>query len=116
MEKEAAERMASRASLLAAIVSVTALVAGIGSWLLYHKSLPPQIPLFYSQPWGEEQLADPKWLAIPIGLGLAIGAGLGVIAARMKGDPILSSIISTTAIIVQVVLVLGVIRIVWMIA
>lgn len=26
------------------------------------KKLPPEIPLFYSRPWGEEQLADKKFL------------------------------------------------------
>lgn len=30
--------------------------------LLRWRSLPPQIPLFYSRPWGEEQLVHPAWL------------------------------------------------------
>jgi hypothetical protein len=32
-------------------------------WRLNH--LPPQIPLFYSRPWGEDQLADTWMLVFP---------------------------------------------------
>ena len=28
------------------------------------KTLPPQVPLWYTKPWGAEQLADPHWLFI----------------------------------------------------
>lgn len=31
---------------------------------LFFSSLPPQVPLFYSRPWGEEQLTTPLWLVI----------------------------------------------------
>lgn len=36
------------------------------------KFFPPEIPLFYSQPWGQEQLASPLMLFILPGLGLII--------------------------------------------
>lgn len=40
-------------------------------FLLRLGNLPPQIPLFYSRPWGEEQLAD-SWMVfiLPIILNL----------------------------------------------
>jgi hypothetical protein len=28
------------------------------------RTLPPQVPLFYSRPWGEEQLTEPMYLFI----------------------------------------------------
>lgn len=34
--------------------------------------LPPQVPLFYSRPWGEEQLVSPLTLFILPGLSLAV--------------------------------------------
>ncbi len=41
--------------------------------------LPPQIPLFYSRPWGEAQIADIWYLALlPILLYLCIGINLFV--------------------------------------
>ena len=32
--------------------------------LMTWRGLPPQVPLWYSQPWGEEQLANPGWLFV----------------------------------------------------
>lgn len=37
--------------------------------LFFWHSLPPEIPLFYSRPWGQEQLASPFLLIIPFALG-----------------------------------------------
>lgn len=39
---------------------VFALVILIWQW----KKLPPMVPLWYSRPWGEDQLAHPFWLLI----------------------------------------------------
>lgn len=33
--------------------------------LFWLRSLPPQVPLFYSRPWGEEELASPPLLFLP---------------------------------------------------
>ena len=43
----------------------------IGLFVLRFSTLPPQIPLFYSKPWGEDQLAD-SWMIflLPIILDL----------------------------------------------
>lgn len=39
--------------------------------MFFWPKLPPQIPLWYSKPWGTEQLASPAFLFIlPIGSGL----------------------------------------------
>lgn len=46
------------------IIAVSALVLAV-AWF----SLPPQVPLFYSRPWDEGQLAKPLFLALPLLLG-----------------------------------------------
>lgn len=38
--------------------------------LVFWKKLPAQIPIFYSRPWGEEQLGEPVYLLLPAVLGL----------------------------------------------
>lgn len=38
------------------------------------RRLPPQLPLFYSRPWGEEQLTTPFGLLLLPTLSLLIGA------------------------------------------
>ncbi len=56
------------------VVSVSvkfALLFFVGSFLFIvwrFKNLPPTVPLWYSKPWGNEQLASPLWLFIlPLG-------------------------------------------------
>ncbi len=33
---------------------------------VFIRRLPPEVPLFYSNPWGREQLAPPYFLLLPI--------------------------------------------------
>jgi len=40
--------------------TVTVIMGAILAWIW--QALPPKIPLFYSLPWGEEQLADKVYL------------------------------------------------------
>lgn len=40
------------------VIAATAILAW--RW----NQLPPQVPLWYSKPWGEEQLAQPLWLLL----------------------------------------------------
>ena len=40
--------------------------------LIFWRKLPPEVPLFYSQPWGKEQLASPWMLLILPGLTLVV--------------------------------------------
>lgn len=46
---------------------ITANILMIMTFILKLKTLPPQIPLFYSRPWGENQLAD-TWIIFIIPL------------------------------------------------
>ena len=41
-------------------------------FFLFYSSLPPQVPLFYSRPWGEEQLGESFWLMLLPGGSLLI--------------------------------------------
>lgn len=51
-------------------LSITISLATGGFVLLFWQNLPPQVPLFYSRPWGEEQLGQPHLLALPLLLGI----------------------------------------------
>lgn len=46
--------------LISLVIEVLSLIALFLSW----KKLPPLVPLFYSLPWGEEQLATPLTLLL----------------------------------------------------
>jgi len=58
-----------RAALLIALGLVVIMV---GLFFAFYRKLPPEIPLFYSRPWGEAQLASPWLLLILPALSLFI--------------------------------------------
>lgn len=53
---------------LANRIYLGALFLGLLLILLFLKRLPPQVPLYYSLPWGDEQLASPLlFFLLPLG-------------------------------------------------
>jgi hypothetical protein len=77
------------------------LVTQLGLILLFWKKLPPEVPLFYSRPWGKEQLASPWFLFLLPGLTLVIFlvnfAFLTLVKTRLdeKDRSLLTKIIET---------------------
>jgi len=56
--------------------------------------LPPQLPLFYSRPWGEEQLVHPANLLILPGLGLLVFfANLLILSFVPKDEKLINQIL-----------------------
>ncbi len=92
------------------IAAAAAAAAGAGVALFFGKSLPPVVPLFYSRPWGEEQLVNPWGLAWPVGLAVA-GAIVSLLAARgLKNEPVLGAVLLASGIMIEVILILGMLR------
>ncbi|HUW21243.1 MAG TPA: hypothetical protein VMW41_01110 [Candidatus Bathyarchaeia archaeon] len=63
--------------------------------------LPPQIPLFYSRPWGEKQLASPLelWLLPAFSFGiLTLNTFLAIFT--LKKDILIRRVLAATALIV----------------
>ncbi|MGI6278240.1 MAG: hypothetical protein ACOYJ8_00245 [Patescibacteria group bacterium] len=48
---------------LALFISLGLIFLMVGLFFVVYNKLPPQVPLFYSRPWGEAQLASP-WLLL----------------------------------------------------
>lgn len=74
------------------------------SFILRFQSLPPQLPLLYSKPWGEEQLAD-SWFIFVLPLALHIFFFLNIYIYRkfFFPDHFIRKIILTSNISVTVV-------------
>lgn len=100
-----------RIEVLAWAVTIFVFVASVGMGLIFYKDLPPEVPLFYSLPWGEGQLVPPYTLAMLPGIALAIGLGVNVFHNRLLKDPILAALTLLTGSIVQLVLILSLLRI-----
>ncbi|OGD86315.1 hypothetical protein A2Z23_00140 [Candidatus Curtissbacteria bacterium RBG_16_39_7] len=66
--------------------------------LLKFQSLPPQIPLFYSKPWGEERIPEKIWLwLIPFISFLIISFNFLIIPVFIKKERFLVIILSLTS-------------------
>lgn len=97
-------------------VTFFAIIASIGIWLVFAKSLPPEVPLYYSLPWGEGQLVAPIWLFLLPGLGVIMGLTLGICVPKIIKDSTLAGMILLTGTIVQIVLILSLLRIVLLVS
>jgi len=65
-------------------VGLVAIGMGLVSLALGWRKLPPEVPLFYSRPYGESQLASAWWLWLLPGLSLV----MELIAMRVAGTMI----------------------------
>ena len=96
------------------VIAVSGTVVGFGMLWAYRKILPPQIPLWYSRPWGEEQLAKPSSLAI-VPIGIILAALTVEVIRRWVRDEVLVKICLVCAITAEVILTLGMLRIIMLI-
>lgn len=93
-------------------VVTMAAVLGTGVLMVFWKNLPPEVPLLYSRPWGEDQLVSPYFLwMIPLLAGL-VGIGLGAIAGKAQEDKILPAMILISSMVIQLIMALGLVKII----
>jgi len=92
-------------------VMACTLAMSLGILLVYARHFPPQVPLWYSRPWGEEQLTSPIWLLILPGLSELLGGLAMLICKKIIKDEVLKQIVLGTSMTIQVILSLGLLRI-----
>jgi hypothetical protein len=104
--------IATKLAMAMLMVSAASVAVVLGISLVLWKEMPPQIPLFYSMPWGEEQLAAPIWLFLPLAISIIIGlATYWIFRLRLITDLILGNLIYAALMSTSLILLLGVIRI-----
>ena len=111
MEKVNWEKVVVRLLLWQWGVVAAGVAIGIGGGLMLGRDLPPQVPLFYSRPWGEEQLANPQWLGLPLALAAGV-AGVSSVVVRLKIERVLQALILGGGLVAEMVLVGGGLRII----
>lgn len=92
------------------LAAALALAVGAGVWVIYGKNLPLQVPIFYSLPWGEEQLARPEMLGIPLILCGVIAMFSSNVAAKKITDKVLATVVTGVGLMGEVILILAVFR------
>lgn len=88
MEEDKLVRFGKTATLFFIITSFFLLI-------LFWGKLPPQVPLFYSRPWGEEQLGKPLELLILPGTSFLFYLGAALICKFYSLEKLLLRIINT---------------------
>ena len=97
------------------VVAVAAIVMTGGVIIVMRGRLPPQIPLFYSRPWGEEQLSQPwgmMWAVATVCLAWCVSWLISKTCGREK---ILAAFVAGAGLLSEIVIMLGLIRIVMII-
>lgn len=96
-------------------VVTAGVVVGMGLVAIYWRSLPPEVPLLYSRPWGQDQLVSPYFLIIAPIFSASVGILLGWVANKSVEEKVLPIIILISSMVVQMITILGLVRIVMLV-
>ena len=85
--------------------------------MMYWKTIPPSIPLWYSRPWGEDRLASPYFLILPLlSAGLIYFINLTIISKVSKDHPMFARILLLTSVATSLIAVMIVTRVVLLVS
>lgn len=93
-------------------LAIAGVVIEVGLLIINHSFLPPQAPLLYSRPWGDDQLVASLWLWTIPAVQFIIGVSGELVSKTKNKDLLLITMIMSTFTIVQLMLILGFVRIV----
>lgn len=65
------------------LISAAIYLLTLGYFLYNRRLLPPELPIFYSKPWGQERLAASDAIWIPVLIGLVILVVNGILSLKM---------------------------------
>lgn len=84
--------------------------------LLFLRRLPPQLPFFYSLPWGNEQLTSPVLLLVlPVGCLLSGIINFSLAAFSFVREPLAAKILAWINVLVSFLAALTLIRIIFLV-
>lgn len=75
-------------------IAIFFILISIFSLLFFWRKLPPQIPLFYSHPWGEDQLGQPVFLWILPGGAILTFLGSLIVGKFLTQEKLLLQIVT----------------------
>lgn len=104
----------SRIAKIAVIAqAVTGSIVLIWNW----RFLPPEIPLWYTKPWGEERLVAPYFLAVPILTAFMVYViNHSMVTRTARDHPMFARVLSLASLLISVLSAIIVIRIVTLIS
>ena len=106
----------SREYSLAKYAVIVQAIIGTLSIALFWKVLPPKVPLWYSKPWGEERLASPFFLILPLATAALIYFGNLILISRSATEhPMFARILLLSSVVVSMLALMIVLRVVLLI-
>jgi hypothetical protein len=89
-------------------------------WILigvFYRNIPPEVPLFFSKPWGEDQLQD-KWFLFVLMGSVTVAYILNVRFASMsfKNDKLLANIFLVAQLFFSILVLAIISRLIWLVA
>lgn len=91
-------------------VAVGNIILGSLFLAVFWIQLPPQVPLFFSKPWGESQLAKPIFLTLPLFLSFIFLLTNLLLSQIAEDYPFLKRVLITGAALVSTLSAIFVIR------
>ncbi len=100
---------AQKNSRLAIIFSLIFILATFLATLIFYNQMPPEMPLFYNRPWGEEQLVSKQtFLIVIIASLIMVIINLRLASIFFKRNKILSQITIWTNFLIVLLIVIDV--------
>lgn len=109
------DKLSTQLSLWIWRITATQAIVCIGVLLIFWGHLPPQVPLLYTLPWGQDQLVNPYFLWLIPTFSTFLGILTNLVGAKILSDKLLQALLFGTILITQIILCLSLIRIVLLI-
>lgn len=98
---------------LATAGTAASVIIGAACILFFRSRLPPAVPLWYSRPWGEDRLASPLFLFVPLGATIVIYViNILVISYIGSNHPMFARVLLLTSLLVSALSVVVIFRVV----
>jgi len=88
----------------------------LGILAIFYRNLPPQVPLLYTLSWGDEQIVTRPWLFLLPGLIIMTGVVTAFVISKLKLERLLLYICLGSVWTFQLIVMLGLVRIVWLVS
>lgn len=98
------------------LASLFSLILGLAAVIIFWQKLPPQVPLFYGKPWGEEQLASPVFLLLPLGAAGIFLAVNTIFASVLQENVFLKRALILAAAVSSILASIAVVRVLFLIS
>lgn len=100
--------------LIPILITVISIVLIIFPFLIFYNHLPDKLPLFYSFPWGENQLAAKQQLfLLPIVLALVCLINSLIASQLHSVQYVLKRILTLSLILIDIIVLITAIKIMW---